>query len=262
MTTQALPAPGGRPPNHYRQMLHLRGDEDHPVDLVVARRLRDRVARKKLARLEREIARRLEDKQPVLELEALRNEIIADRDESFFDVGYEHGLADALARARGGSLRLSSEVRQFVACTAAGDRSKLQAWTWPWLGGGDRRVGRAVDHDAWTNLQGTGVLWRDHHIRWRGGENGLGRGELAANDLTPYNHSVYTDLLPCCSPRSLRSTHGTWRQHEIAPEPHLCSQHLPPSYPYPYYRICRSGEILGALPRNNALLPSSPPGEN
>jgi len=101
-------------PNYYRQMLHVRGDEVHPVDLVVARRLRDRLARKKLARLEREIGRKLEDREPVLELEALRNEIIADRDESFFNVGYEHGLADALARARGGSNHLSSEVRQFV----------------------------------------------------------------------------------------------------------------------------------------------------
>jgi len=26
-------------PNYYRQMLHVRGDEDHPVDLVVARRV-------------------------------------------------------------------------------------------------------------------------------------------------------------------------------------------------------------------------------
>ena len=54
------------------------------------------------------------DKQPVLELEALRNAISADRDEAFFNVGYEHGLADALARARRGSIRLPNEVKQFA----------------------------------------------------------------------------------------------------------------------------------------------------
>ena len=101
------PRPRREPPNYYRQMLHVRGDEDHPVDLVVARRLRDRRARRKLARLEREIGRKLEDRAPVLELEALRTTISADRDEAFFNVnvGYEHGLADALARARRGSIR-------------------------------------------------------------------------------------------------------------------------------------------------------------
>jgi len=101
--------------NYYRQMLHLRGDENHPVDLVVERRVRDRLAREKLARLEREVRGRIEgDKGPVLELEALRNAISADREEAFFNVGYEHGLADALARARRGSIRLSNEVQQFV----------------------------------------------------------------------------------------------------------------------------------------------------
>ena len=116
------------PPNYYRQMLHVRGDEDHPVDLVVARRLRDRLAHKRLGRLEREIGRKLKDAQPVLELEALRNAIIADRDESFFNVGYEHGLADALGRARRGSIRLSNEVRQFMTET----RERMVQLGAPW----------------------------------------------------------------------------------------------------------------------------------
>ena len=106
------------PPNYYRQMLHPRGDENHPIDLVVARRVRDRLAPKKLARLEREVMGRIQgDKQHVLELEALRNAVSADRDEAFFNVGYEHGIADGIARARRGSIRLSKEVQQFVAET-------------------------------------------------------------------------------------------------------------------------------------------------
>ena len=111
--------PGGRetPTNYYRQMLHVRGDEDHPIDLMVERRLRDGLAREKLARLQREVMGRIGDTEPVLELEALRAEISADRDEAFFNVGYEHGLADALARARRGSIHLSNEVKQFVAET-------------------------------------------------------------------------------------------------------------------------------------------------
>jgi hypothetical protein len=110
-------------------MLHLRGDENHPVDLVVARRVRDRLARKKLARLEREVRGRIEgDKQPVLELEALRNAISTDREEAFFNVGYEHGLADSLARARRGSMRLSNEVQQFVTET----RERMVQLEAPW----------------------------------------------------------------------------------------------------------------------------------
>ena len=100
------------PNNYYRQMLHVRGDEDHPIDLVVERRL-DRLAPKKLARREREVMGSI-DKTLVLELEALRSDISNDREEAFFNVGYEHGLADGLARARRGSIRLSKEVQQFV----------------------------------------------------------------------------------------------------------------------------------------------------
>jgi hypothetical protein len=105
---------GGKetPSNYYRQMLHVRGDEDHPIDLVVERRL-DRLAPKKLARREREVMSSI-DKALVLELEALRSDIRNDREEAFFNVGYEHGVADGLARARRGSIRLSKEVQQFV----------------------------------------------------------------------------------------------------------------------------------------------------
>ncbi len=106
--------PGRRetPNNYYRQMLHVRGDEDHPIDLVVERRL-DGLAPKKLARREHEVMGSI-DKTLVLELEALRSDIRNDREESFFNVGYEHGLADGLACARRGSIRLSKEVQQFV----------------------------------------------------------------------------------------------------------------------------------------------------
>ena len=120
---------GRETPNYYRQMLHLRGDEEHPVDLVVARRVRDRLARKKLARLAREVMGRIEgDKQPVLELEALRNAISTDREEAFFNIGYEHGLADSLARARRGSIRLSKEVQQFITET----RERMVQLEAPW----------------------------------------------------------------------------------------------------------------------------------
>jgi len=119
----------GGTPNYYRQMLHPRGDENHPIDLEVARRVRDRLALKKLARLEREVMGRIQgDKQPVIEIEALRNAISADREEAFFNVGYEHGLADSLARARRGSIRLSNEVQQFVTET----RERMVQLEAPW----------------------------------------------------------------------------------------------------------------------------------
>ena len=116
-------------PNYYRQMLHPRGDENHPIDLEVARRVRDRLALKKLARLERKVMGRIQgDKQPVIEIEALRNAISADREEAFFNVGYEHGLADSLARARRGSILLSNEVQQFVTET----RERMVQLEAPW----------------------------------------------------------------------------------------------------------------------------------
>jgi hypothetical protein len=115
-------------PNYYRQMLHVRGDDEHPIDLVVERHLRDGRAREKLARLEREVMGRIKDTPPVLELEALRAEISADRDEAFFNVGYEHGLADALARARRGSIPLSNEVQQFATET----RERMVQLEAPW----------------------------------------------------------------------------------------------------------------------------------
>ena len=119
--------PGGREtPNYYRQMLHVRGDEDHPIDLVVERRL-DRFAPKKLARREREVMGSI-DRTLVLELEALRSDISNDREEAFFNVGYEHGLADGLARARRGSIRLSNEVQQFVTET----RERMVQLEAPW----------------------------------------------------------------------------------------------------------------------------------
>jgi len=118
---------GGREtPNYYRQMLHVRGDEDHPIDLVVERRL-DRLAPKKLARREREVMGSI-DKTLVLELEALRSDISNDREEAFFNVGYEHGLADGLAHARRGSIRLSKEVQQFVTET----RERMVQLEAPW----------------------------------------------------------------------------------------------------------------------------------
>ena len=119
----------GGTPNYYRQMLHPRGDENHPIDLEVARRVRHRLALTKLARLEREVMGRIQgDKQPVIDIEALRNAISADREEAFFNVGYEHGLADALARARRGSIRLSNEVQQFVTET----RERMVQLEAPW----------------------------------------------------------------------------------------------------------------------------------
>jgi len=113
-------------PNYYRQMLHVRGDEDHPIDLVVERRL-DRLAPKKLARREREVMGSI-DRTLVLELEALRSDIRNDREEAFFNVGYQHGIADGLARARRGSISLPNEVQQFVTET----RERMVQLEAPW----------------------------------------------------------------------------------------------------------------------------------
>lgn len=90
-------------------------EEDHPLDLVVENRVEHRAARKQLTHLANKIRERLgEDKKPLFDLEQLLMHVSAEREEAYFNVGYEHGLADALATARRGRVRLSAEAAKLA----------------------------------------------------------------------------------------------------------------------------------------------------
>ncbi len=80
------------------------------------RRLEHQAVRKHLIRLQNQILDRLgDDKQPFFDLEDLRNCMGSEREQAYFDLGYEHGIADELARSRRGAkkpLALAEEVRE------------------------------------------------------------------------------------------------------------------------------------------------------
>lgn len=100
--------------NHFQRMEH-EAEEGHPIDLVVEKRVQHRAARKRLIDLQNKILQRLgDDKKPFFALEELRMHVSAEREEAYFDVGYEHGLADALATERRGRARLSAEAGQLA----------------------------------------------------------------------------------------------------------------------------------------------------
>lgn len=100
--------------NHFQRMEHD-AEEGHPIDLVVEKRVQHRAARKRLIDLQNKILERLGDnKKPFFALEELRMHVSAEREEAYFDVGYEHGLADALATERRGRARLSAKAGQLA----------------------------------------------------------------------------------------------------------------------------------------------------
>lgn len=70
------------------------GDGEHPVDLEVHRRLPQEEARAKIRRLSDRLMEALGDERELwLELEALLNDYRCNREEVYFDVGYERGCA-------------------------------------------------------------------------------------------------------------------------------------------------------------------------
>jgi hypothetical protein len=74
-------------------------DEDHPIDAAVKRRVPQEAAQKQLVRLQKEVEIQLRDRKPFIDLETLRNNLGMDREEAYFNVGYERGLAEGAARA-------------------------------------------------------------------------------------------------------------------------------------------------------------------
>jgi len=101
-------------PDHFGA-IHRSAEEEHPVDAAVEQRLQHQAVRKQLIRLQNQILERLDDKQPFFDLEDLRNSMSGEREQAYFDLGYEHGIADQRARARRGiekPMALAEEIRE------------------------------------------------------------------------------------------------------------------------------------------------------
>jgi hypothetical protein len=81
--------PAGR--SHYEALRRL-DLEKHPVDTAVEARLYHRAVRRRVVQLQERIKVALgADVQPFLQLDALLNDERAEREEAYFNVGYEYG---------------------------------------------------------------------------------------------------------------------------------------------------------------------------
>jgi hypothetical protein len=77
--------------NHY-EALRRPDLERHPVDTAVEARLFHRAVRRRVIQLQERIKSALgNDVQPLLQLDALLNDERAEREEAYFNVGYEYG---------------------------------------------------------------------------------------------------------------------------------------------------------------------------
>lgn len=125
-------AQADRPRSQYWAVKHD-GEEGHPVDVVVDRSVQHRAARRTLIDLQDQVLAALANheagKEALLALEELRNEVADEREQAYFNLGYEHGLADKHARERRRGSTLSKEAREIAVETRQRFvRAKLPPW--------------------------------------------------------------------------------------------------------------------------------------
>ena len=113
----------------------VRGDEpEHPVDVAVDRRIPQRhLVRSIRTSVDRLLVALGERRGLWLDLESLLNDRADDREATYFDVGYEHGLAAARAEAKGrgaltkGGRHMAAELRKTVVHAKLPTRERLLA---------------------------------------------------------------------------------------------------------------------------------------
>jgi hypothetical protein len=84
--------------------------EFHPVDMAVEARLRHSALRKRMSELRARVVAAILDPRAYLELEELSTDERRDREEAFFNLGYEYGASDVRHRV----------VRQMTGTIVAG----------------------------------------------------------------------------------------------------------------------------------------------
>jgi hypothetical protein len=105
--------------NYYRAA-EQHGREEHPIDEAVARRLRHGALRQRTRRATDELVEALGEKRHQwLALETLLGDYRIDREEAFFNIGYEHGLVAGRAEALAASLRRRSGQHRALATRLA-----------------------------------------------------------------------------------------------------------------------------------------------
>lgn len=86
---------------HYYEDLRRAGEELHPVDVAVEARLSHRVVRRRIRHLQDRIVATLgSDPKAFLQLEELWHDEAREREEAYFNVGYEYGANAVRHRLR------------------------------------------------------------------------------------------------------------------------------------------------------------------
>ena len=95
----------GRRHNFYREA-NPTDSEEHPIDEEIERRLRHAALRKRIHVAQGHVVAALgEQRHLYLQLEQLLGDHAIDREEAFFNIGYEHGLVAGRAEALAASIR-------------------------------------------------------------------------------------------------------------------------------------------------------------
>jgi hypothetical protein len=96
----------------FERVAHEDARDMHPVDAVVDRRLPARPLRRRIKHLTREVVAALGTRRQLwMNLKEAINELHGDREEEFFNLGFEHGFA----AGRSAALNLGSKVRALSA---------------------------------------------------------------------------------------------------------------------------------------------------
>lgn len=116
--------PLGTPSGRSYQEMGEEGDDVHPVDEAVERRLDHRVLRRQIRAATDHLVEALDDENHLwLHLEQLLGDYRIDRETAYFDLGYEHGraagraegLAEGKTRAAPAYRALAQHVREAAA---------------------------------------------------------------------------------------------------------------------------------------------------
>lgn len=107
-------------PNYLKQMDRPSEDE-HPIDLAVRKRIQPEGDEERILRLHGQVRAQLgKNTKAFMALEDARSALSDKREEAFFNVGYEHGLSEGVARGRRAALskqgrHLARELRERIA---------------------------------------------------------------------------------------------------------------------------------------------------
>lgn len=127
-------------------------DVGHPIDAAVDRIVQHKAARRMIISFQEQVLAALgkneNGRKALLALEELRNEMADEREQAYFNLGYENGAAGERARDRRGSekeLALATEFRDRIVQARLPPRQAalgLLECLWAVVAGGDEKLAK------------------------------------------------------------------------------------------------------------------------